>query len=109
MDYRTAIRQNTNKPHLSFTELAQIIVGLSGDERPDGTIEIDNAGSYDTAKGTVTLTGFTPTAFEGSEIVIEAAPANQSTVRPLRNYILDIDPTSASVALLDFQNTAVTL
>ena len=75
----------------------------------DGTIEVDNAGSYDTAKGTVTLTGFTPTAFEGSEIVIEAAPANQSTVRPLRNYILDIDPTSASVALLDFQNTAVTL
>ena len=75
----------------------------------DGTIEIDNAGSYDTAKGTVTLTGFTPTAFEGSEIIIEAAPANQSTVRPLRNYILDIDPTSASVALLDFQNTAVTL
>ncbi len=41
MDYKTAIRENTNKPQLSFTELAQIIAGLSGNERPDGRMEID--------------------------------------------------------------------
>lgn len=41
MDYRTAIRENTNKQELSFTELAQIIAGLSGVERPDGKMEIN--------------------------------------------------------------------
>lgn len=41
MDYKTAIRENTNKPHLSFTELAKIIAGLAGNERPDGAMEID--------------------------------------------------------------------
>ena len=41
MDYKAAIRENTNKPQLSFTELAQIIAGLSGNERPDGKMEID--------------------------------------------------------------------
>ena len=41
MDYRAAIHQNTNKQQLSFTELAQIIAGLSGDEQPDGTMVID--------------------------------------------------------------------
>lgn len=41
MDYKAAIRENTNKPHLSFTELAKIIAGLAGNERPDGTMEID--------------------------------------------------------------------
>jgi len=41
MDYITAIRENTNKQQLSFTGLAQIIAGLSGDEQPDGTMVID--------------------------------------------------------------------
>ena len=41
MDYRAAIRQNTNKNQLSFNELAQIIAGLVGDEQPDGTMIID--------------------------------------------------------------------
>ena len=36
--------------------------------------------------------------------------ANQNTVRPLRNFILDIDTSlSTSRAVLDFQNTQVTL
>jgi hypothetical protein len=41
MDYKAAISQNTDKKQLSFNELAQIITGLSGDERPEGTMEID--------------------------------------------------------------------
>lgn len=40
MDYKAAIRLNTEKKEISFTELAQIIAGLSGDEQSGGT-EID--------------------------------------------------------------------
>ena len=41
MDYKAAIRQNTQKDQLSFTELATIIAGLAGDEQNDGTMVID--------------------------------------------------------------------
>ena len=40
MDYKSAIRLNTEKQQLSFTELAQIITGLSGDEQPNGIMTI---------------------------------------------------------------------
>ncbi len=76
----------------------------------DGTIEVDNVGSYNNLTGVVSLTGFKPTAFEGDAIDVSITPANQSTIRPLRNYILDIDTTtSTSRAVLDFQNTAVSI
>ena len=75
----------------------------------DGTVEVDNIGSYNNLTGIVNLVGFKPTAFEGSEISISVFPANQNTIRPLRNYILDIDTTSSSRAVLDFQNTAVSI
>ena len=76
----------------------------------DGTIEVDNIGSYNNLSGVVSLTGFKPTAFEGDAIDISITPANQSTIRPLRNYILDIDTTtSTSRAVLDFQNTVVSI
>ena len=76
----------------------------------DGTIEVDNIGSYNNLSGVVSLTGFKPTAFEGDAIDVSITPANQSTIRPLRNYILDIDTTtSTSRAVLDFQNTVVSI
>ena len=76
----------------------------------DGTVEIDNIGSYNNLTGVVNIIGFKPTAFEGSAIDISILPANQSTVRPLRNFVLDIDTTaSTSRAVLDFQNTAVSI
>ena len=76
----------------------------------DGTVEIDNIGSYDSVNGTINLVGFNPTAFVGSAIDFIATPANQSTIRPLRNFVLNIDTgTSVSNAILDYQNTAVTL
>jgi len=75
----------------------------------EGTIEVDNIGSYNNLTGIVNLVGFKPTSFEGSEISISVFPANQNTIRPLRNYILDIDTTSSSRAVLDFQNTAVSI
>ena len=75
-----------------------------------GDILRDNIGSYNAQKGTVTFSGLEITAFEGTAIKVSATPANQATIRPLRNYILNIDTDkSASIADLDFQNTAVTL
>ena len=76
----------------------------------DGTIEVDNVGSYSNTGGLVDLVGFKPTAIEGSAITLTVTPANQSTIRPLRNYVIDIDTSlSSSRAILDFQNTSVSI
>ncbi len=76
----------------------------------DGTIEVDNVGSYNESTGVISLIGFKPTAIDGSQITFTAEPANQNTVRPLRNYVLDINTsTSTAKAVLDYQNTAVSI
>jgi hypothetical protein len=76
----------------------------------DGTVQVDNIGSYNSSAGTVTLIGFAPTAIQGTTLDVSVVPANQSTIRPLRNFILDIDNIkSVPLAQLDFQNTLVTL
>ena len=76
----------------------------------DGTIENDNVGSYNQDTGTVSLVGFKPSSIDGSFISLTVTPANQNTIRPLRNYVLSIDTsTSTSRALLDFQNTQVSI
>ena len=72
-----------------------------------GVVIIDNAGSYEPLKGTVTLTGFAPVSIAAGTTFIKltATPANPSTIRPLKNYILDIDtdPTYAN-SVVDNQN-----
>ena len=76
----------------------------------EGTTQIDNIGSYNASVGTVSLVGFNPTALQGQTLQVSVVPANQSTIRPLRNFILDIDNVkSIPIAQLDFQNTLVTL
>ena len=58
----------------------------------------------------LSLNGFAPTAISGDEIKISVTPANQSTIRPLLNYILDIDTSLSTVTTnLDFDNIRVTL
>ena len=59
----------------------------------DNIIKIDNIGSYEPAKGTVTLNALTvdENSYVDDAIKISATPANQSTIIPLRNYILTID------------------
>lgn len=75
-----------------------------------GSVIRDNVGSYDAASGKVTLTGLTISAFEGDAIKISVKPADENTIRPLRNYILKVDSAkSSTVGTTDFQNTAVTL
>ena len=50
---------------------------------------------------------FLPTAVDNSGVLkIAVRPANESTIRPLRNYIIDIDSTQLNVTTqVDFQNT----
>jgi hypothetical protein len=72
---------------------------------------VDNIGSYSPTSGIVSLVGFNPSAIStGTQILINAVPANQSTVRPLRNYILELDLGSTSaIGVIDYQNTSSTL
>lgn len=76
----------------------------------EGTVLKDNAGSFNTSNGTITLTGFNVSQFTGSEIKITATPANQSTIKPLRNYIISLDTTKLVITSnADFQNTEASL
>ena len=78
----------------------------------DGEVEVDNIGQYDAEKGKVEITGFQPSAITAgvNYIKISATPANQSTIRPLRSYILDVDADiSFASGNVDRQQTSVTL
>lgn len=80
------------------------IVNLTGD------VILDNIGSYNAVNGTVTLVSFNPTSIEGDYLPITVVPANQSTIKPLRNYLVKVDTTrSFSRAVIDYQNTSVIL
>lgn len=73
-------------------------------------IEVDNIGSFDSKAGRVNLVGFNPTFVEGDEIKISARPANESTIRPLRASVIDIDSTASKAnAVLDFQDIQASL
>ena len=74
-------------------------------------IIIDNLGYYDAVAGKVVIEGFKPSrVINDTQIKISIVPANESTVRPLRNYILDLDFAKLSVtSQLDYQTTELTL
>lgn len=56
-------------------------------------LKISNVGSYDPAKGTVYLSAvrIDENGYLTGGIRVSATPANQSTIAPLRNYILTLD------------------
>ena len=71
---------------------------------------VDNIGTFNSDAGTVNLVGFNPSAISGTEIKVTVRPANESTIRPLRGYILSYDDSvSAASAVLDTQETAATI
>lgn len=74
-----------------------------------GNVRLSNIGSYDAASGTVQLLALqfeSKSSYVGSAIKVSAVPANQSTIRPLRNYIITIDgDKSFSKAVIDTQST----
>tara|TARA_R110002153_G_scaffold1143_8_gene5552 strand:- start:483 stop:2360 length:1878 start_codon:yes stop_codon:yes gene_type:complete len=77
-----------------------------------GEVEVDNIGSFDNLQGKVIITGFAPTEITSgvTYLKVSAVPSNQSTVRPLRSYILDLDagPTFAT-GIVDRQQTNISL
>jgi hypothetical protein len=73
---------------------------------------VTNVGTYNSTGGTVNLVGFAPDGIVGSatEIKLSATPANQSTVRPLRNFILSLDTVASfSAANIDYERIKVNL
>lgn len=75
-----------------------------------GNVIIDNTGSYNPSTGDVNIVGFNPTTFEGDYIKISVVPANESTIKPLRNYTLNIDESlSFAQANIDYEQVQVSL
>ena len=72
-----------------------------------GQILVDNIGSFTPATGKVNLVGFLPTSVQNDGVLkIGVVPANESTIRPLRNYIIDVDTALLTITpIIDFQNT----
>lgn len=78
----------------------------------DELVLVTNVGSYDALKGTVSIVGFAPTTLNGSltQMKISAIPANQSTIQPLRNFVLSLDTdNSFSSAQIDYERIRVSL
>ena len=61
-----------------------------------GNVVRDNVGSYDSTSGTIILSGFTVSLISGTFFKITALPANQATINPLRNNIINYDATASS-------------
>jgi len=59
----------------------------------NGGIKIANIGSYEPAKGKIVINSLRvdKSGYVGDGIKVSATPANQSTINPLRNYILTLD------------------
>jgi hypothetical protein len=78
----------------------------------DGGIQVNNIGTYNATTGVVSITGFAPVSITGGQTYIRLSviPANESTVIPLRNYVLNIDTNrSFASGILDYGKTQVAL
>ena len=76
------------------------------------TLEVlaDNIGTYNETSGVVSLNGLNVSALLGDEIKISIVPADENTIRPLRNYIISLDASvSAAKAIIDHQETVSTI
>lgn len=77
-----------------------------------GAVISDNIGSYKNTNGVVSISSLSPLSVLSGNTYIKfsATPANQSVIRPLRNYIIKIDAQkTVAAALKDDQNTKVSL
>ena len=72
-----------------------------------GQVLVDNVASFTPPTGKVNLVGFLPTSVQNDGVLkIGVVPANESTIRPLRNYIIDVDTALLTITpIIDFQNT----
>ena len=76
----------------------------------NGNILLDDVGQYTPSSGKVNINSFQPSAMiSGSNIIkIKATPADDATIKPLRNYILTLDTTKSS-ATAEVDNQTVSL
>lgn len=72
----------------------------------DDNILVDNVGSYNSGTGIVSFVGFEPTRMLNgtSDIKITVIPADDSSIKPFRNYILRLETDrSSATTILDRQ------
>lgn len=76
----------------------------------DEVVQLDNVGTYSADTGIVNIRGFNPQSFEGTYLRVAVIPANENTIKPLRNFIIGIDSgISFSRAVIDNQQTNLTI
>lgn len=78
----------------------------------DGGVQVNNIGTYNSTNGVISITGFAPVSIVSGQtyISLSVVPANQSTISPLRNYILNIDDNrSYASGIVDYGKTQVAL
>jgi len=91
------IKNRPNSNQLSIYDLSDQIL-------------LDNVGSYNTLKGTVSIVGFQPSAIlgGGTTLKISAEPKIEGTIKPLRNYILKYETdASSATAIIDRQTPSL--
>ena len=75
-----------------------------------GAVVSDNVGQYYPSTGKVSIIGFLPQTVVGGDLKVTVTPANESTIKPLRNYVLQLDTNnSTTTPIIDYQNTESTL
>jgi hypothetical protein len=77
-------------------------------------VRVDNIGNYNQTTGVISLTGLNISSVVGfttnPEIRLNVVPANSSTIKPDRNFLLELDlNTSFALGTLDYENTRVSV
>lgn len=78
----------------------------------NGDVVITSIGSYSPANGTINIVSLKPTSILAAVnyIKMSAVPSNQSTIKPLRNYVLVQDSVNSfASATVDYQDIKATL
>jgi hypothetical protein len=76
----------------------------------DGNVLLDNVGEYNSLSGKVSLVGFRPTQLISGQtfLPIRVTPKSEGTIKPLRNYILQLDTArSSATAEIDRQTQSL--
>lgn len=89
-------------------KLGTNVIEIISDEK----VVVTNAGYYDPKNGTVVLESFKPQSVSGGtrDISISARPVDQSNIKPLRNYLIELDTGKFTVSsIIDDEKTKIIL
>jgi hypothetical protein len=91
------IRNKLNSTSLELVDIANNVL-------------VDNVGEYVPAAGRVNIVALNLESIVGDTFKISVKPANESTIKPLRNYIISLDRQLSTVSpVTDYQNTVISL